>query len=184
MLATLSSYLTIYILSCHDIAKKGLPSSPSNIHILIQIILTPSTLRLPRRCSGRHRDDSAPVGGPYSFIRLHFAAANSHSNVIRTLLIHGAHADRADKPGVTTEMVVRKNGKEGLADMLKEWLASKDRNSRGMLKMGPGRRGSRALRGRWTHWRTRDCTSSNQFGNEVREWGQTRESRWSHSRRE
>ena len=85
---------------------------------------------LLRPNSDRHRDASAPIVGSSGSTALHFAAANGHSNVVRTLLLHGAHADRADKYGVTPEMLARENGKEGMAEVLKEWLANKDRDLR------------------------------------------------------
>ena len=54
-----------------------------------------SPCRLPRRYSDCHRDISTPVvGSSGSTPPSHFAAANGHTNVIRTLLLHGAHADK------------------------------------------------------------------------------------------
>src|ERR1700683_994189 len=70
-------------------------------------------IRLSRRYSYGDRDTSAPIVGSSGSIPLHFAAANSHENVVRTLLLHGAHADHADKHGVTPEILARENGKEG-----------------------------------------------------------------------
>ncbi|KIM74769.1 hypothetical protein PILCRDRAFT_14205 [Piloderma croceum F 1598] len=37
-----------------------------------------------------------------------------------------AHTDLVDKHGVTHEMLVRENGKQGMVEMLKEWLAYKN----------------------------------------------------------
>jgi hypothetical protein len=87
-------------------------------------ILTPCILRLPQRYSDRHRDASVSVSivGSCGSTPLHFAAANGHSNVVRTLFLHGAHADRADKHEVMPEMLARESGKEGAADVLNEWL--------------------------------------------------------------
>jgi len=73
---------------------------------------------------------SAPIVGSSGSTPLHFAAANSHTNVVRTLLLHGAHADRADKYSVTQEMLARENGKDSKGDLLKEWLENKDRDLR------------------------------------------------------
>jgi hypothetical protein len=67
-----------------------------------------------------------PIVGSLDSTLLHFAAANGHSNVVRTPLLHGVHADRADKHGVALEMLAWENGKEGTVEMLKEWLANKD----------------------------------------------------------
>ena len=86
--------------------------------------------RLPRRYSDKHRDNSAPIVGSSGSTPLHFAAANGHSSVVRTLLLHGAHADRPDKHGVTPEMLARENGMVATADVLREWLANKDKDLR------------------------------------------------------
>jgi hypothetical protein len=45
-------------------------------------------------------------------------------NVVRTFLFYDTHADLADKHGVTHEILARENEKEGIAEMLKEWLAN------------------------------------------------------------
>jgi len=42
-------------------------------------------------------------------------------------LLHDAHADLGDKPH---EMLAQENGKEGTAEMLKEWLGIKNRDWR------------------------------------------------------
>lgn len=44
------------------------------------------------------------------------------------LLLHGVHADRPDKHGVTPEMVARESGRDDTADVLREWLANKDKD--------------------------------------------------------
>jgi len=61
--------------------------------------------RLPRHCSDRRRDTSAPIIGLAGSTPLHFAAANGHTNIICTLLLHGDHVDRVDEHGVTPEML-------------------------------------------------------------------------------
>jgi len=38
-----------------------------------------------------------PIVGSSGSTPLHFAAANGHISVVRTLLLHGAHADRVEK---------------------------------------------------------------------------------------
>ncbi|EIM79926.1 ankyrin, partial [Stereum hirsutum FP-91666 SS1] len=53
---------------------------------------------------------SHPIVGSSGSTPLHFAAANGHTNVVLLLLLHGARADRADKHGVTAEMVARQGG--------------------------------------------------------------------------
>ena len=49
---------------------------------------------------------TVPIVGSSSSTPLHFVAANGHTTIICTLLLHGTHADRADKSGVTPEMSV------------------------------------------------------------------------------
>jgi len=116
--------------------------------ILIYLIYTPTIIiyihtnttqknRLPRRYSDRHRDASAPIVGSSGSTPLHFAAANGHTSVVRTLLLHGAHADRADKHGVTPEMLARENGMETTADALRE-AVNKDRDLRERSGSGSG----------------------------------------------
>jgi len=85
--------------------------------------------RLPRRYSNKRRDTSVPIVSSSGSAPLHFPAANGHRNVARTLLSHGAHADR-QKHGVTPEMLARGNEKEDTADVLKEWLENKDKDLR------------------------------------------------------
>jgi ankyrin repeat protein len=48
---------------------------------------------------------------------IHPAAVNGHTDIVRALLLHGAHADRADKHGVTPEVLARDNRIEGKADI-------------------------------------------------------------------
>ncbi|KAF9244988.1 ankyrin repeat-containing domain protein, partial [Melanogaster broomeanus] len=66
--------------------------------------------RLPRRYSDRGRDTAGPIVGTSGSTPLHFAAANGHLMVIRTLLSHGALPDRADKHAITPELIARQNG--------------------------------------------------------------------------
>ncbi|KAJ7497030.1 hypothetical protein FB451DRAFT_1017267 [Mycena latifolia] len=87
--------------------------------------------RLPRRYSNdKNRDTSAPIVGTSGSTPLHFAAANGNTNIVTTLLLRGAHANRADKHGITPEMLARQNGWEECADVLKEWILNKDRDLR------------------------------------------------------
>ncbi|TFK62247.1 ankyrin, partial [Pluteus cervinus] len=67
--------------------------------------------RLPRRYSNdKNRDTSAPIVGTSGSTPLHFASANGNTQVVLTLLLHGAHPDRPDKHGVTPEMLARQHG--------------------------------------------------------------------------
>lgn len=100
------------------------------ISLLFVIALRPIYHRLPRRYSDRNRDNSAPIVGSSGSTPLHFAAANGHTDVVRTLLLHGAHADRPDKHGVTPEMLARESGMDDTAELLKEWLLNKDKDLR------------------------------------------------------
>ena len=61
---------------------------------------------------------------------LHFAAANGNSNVVTLLLLHGAHADRADKHGITPEMLAQQNGWVECAKVLNDWILNKDQDLR------------------------------------------------------
>jgi len=94
------------------------------------VIVTSSSLshfawvRLPRRYSDRSRDGTAPIVGMSGSTPLHFAAANGHVTVVRTLLAHGAIPDRADKHGVTPELIARENGWIECAELLAECAAS------------------------------------------------------------
>ena len=69
--------------------------------------------RLSRCDSNHHWDTPFPMAGSQ------IAAANGHTNVIHTLLLYVAHADHMDKHGVTSEMLVRDNGKGSMVDMLR-----------------------------------------------------------------
>ncbi|KAG6813126.1 hypothetical protein H0H92_013750 [Tricholoma furcatifolium] len=87
--------------------------------------------RLPRRYSNdKNRDSSAPIVGTSGSTPLHFAAANGNTAAVNLLLLHGAHADRSDKHGVTPEMLARQHGWLECAEVLKQWLVNKDRDLR------------------------------------------------------
>ncbi|KAG6844387.1 hypothetical protein H0H87_007291 [Tephrocybe sp. NHM501043] len=87
--------------------------------------------RLPRRYSNdRNRDSSAPIVGTSGSTPLHFAAANGNTEAVNLLLLHGAHANRPDKHGITPEMLARQHGWLECADVLKQWLLNKDRDLR------------------------------------------------------
>ncbi|KAH7888341.1 hypothetical protein F5I97DRAFT_683933 [Phlebopus sp. FC_14] len=90
--------------------------------------------RLPRRYSDRNRDATAPIVGTSGSTPLHFAAANGHLTVVRTLLSHGAHPDRTDKHGVTPELIARQNGWIECANLLAQCVAlarERERAARG-----------------------------------------------------
>ena len=61
---------------------------------------------------------------------LHFAAANGNSDVVTLLLLHGAHADRADKHGITPEMLAQQNGWVESVKVLNNWILNKDQDLR------------------------------------------------------
>ena len=48
------------------------------------------------------------------------------TNVVKPLYLHLAHANRADKHGVTQEMLARENGQDSKAEAFEEWLAKRD----------------------------------------------------------
>lgn len=82
--------------------------------------------RLPRRYSNeKHRTSGLAVGASGS-TPLHFAAANGHMAVVRLLLEHGAAPDRADKHGVTPQMLARENGWVECAELLEAWKGSRE----------------------------------------------------------
>ncbi len=96
------------------------------------IILTdPDIKRLPRKYSNeRGRDSSTPIVGTTGSTPLHFASANGNIEVINLLLLHGAHADRPDKHGVTPEMISHQNGWVECSTILRDWIENKDRDLR------------------------------------------------------
>ncbi|KAJ7496840.1 hypothetical protein FB451DRAFT_1017209 [Mycena latifolia] len=101
------------------------------VNLLIERGADVNAPRLPRRYSDdKNRDTSAPIVGTSGSTPLHFAAANGKTNIVTTLLLRGAHASRADKHGITPEMLARQNGWEECADVLKEWILNKDRDLR------------------------------------------------------
>jgi hypothetical protein len=61
---------------------------------------------------------------------LHFAAANGNSDVVTLLLLHGAHANRADKHGITPEMLAQQNGWVECVKVLNDWILNKDQDLR------------------------------------------------------
>ncbi|KAF8160875.1 hypothetical protein B0H34DRAFT_795730 [Crassisporium funariophilum] len=97
--------------------------------------------RLPRKYSNdKNRDSSAPIVGTSGSTPLHFAAANGNTDVVTLLLLHGAHANRPDKHGVTSEMLAQQNGWLECASVIKNWILNKDRDLR--EREGPETRAS------------------------------------------
>ncbi|KAJ3927128.1 MAG: hypothetical protein NXY57DRAFT_965775 [Lentinula lateritia] len=95
--------------------------------------------RLPRRYSNeKNRDSSAPIVGTTGSTPLHFAAANGNKNVIITLLMRGAHADRRDKHGITPAMLAEQYGWLECADVLNSWVKDKDRDLRERVQPDEG----------------------------------------------
>ncbi|KAF8828787.1 uncharacterized protein C8R40DRAFT_1145246 [Lentinula edodes] len=95
--------------------------------------------RLPRRYSNeKNRDSSAPIVGTTGSTPLHFAAANGNKNVIITLLMRGAHADRRDKHGITPAMLAEQYGWLECADVLNNWVKDKDRDLRERVQPDEG----------------------------------------------
>lgn len=87
--------------------------------------------RLPRKYSlDKGRDTSAPIVGTSGSTPLHFAAANGNTDVVLLLLLHGAHPNRADKHGVTPEMLATQNGWVECGKVLSDWAVNKDRDLR------------------------------------------------------
>ncbi|KAH9949017.1 hypothetical protein B0H21DRAFT_731219 [Amylocystis lapponica] len=101
------------------------------VRLLIEKGADVNAPRLPRRYSSdKNRDTSAPIVGTSGSTPLHFACANGHITVVRTLLLHGAHPDRPDKHGVTPEMIARQNGWVACADIVQQWSQNKDKDLR------------------------------------------------------
>ncbi|KAF5322015.1 hypothetical protein D9619_001500 [Psilocybe cf. subviscida] len=101
------------------------------VKVLIDHGADVNAARLPRKYSiDKGRDSSTPIVGTSGSTPLHFAAANGNTDVVSLLLLHGAHADRADKHGVTPEMLATQNGWVESASLLREWIANKDRDLR------------------------------------------------------
>ncbi|ETW80296.1 hypothetical protein HETIRDRAFT_319931, partial [Heterobasidion irregulare TC 32-1] len=82
---------------------------------------------LPHHASHPSHPSNIAIGTTGS-TPLHFAAANGHTGVALTLLQRGARADRADKHGVTPEMIARQNGWLGCADAIGAWVRERDRD--------------------------------------------------------
>ncbi|KAG1870471.1 hypothetical protein C8R48DRAFT_698760 [Suillus tomentosus] len=97
------------------------------VNLLIQHGADVNASRLPRRYSDRSRDSAAPIVGTSGATPLHFAAANGHASVVRTLLMHGAHPNRPDKHGITPEIIARQNGWVECADILASEMLARAR---------------------------------------------------------
>lgn len=97
------------------------------VNLLIKHGADVNAPRLPRRYSDRSRDSAAPIVGTSGATPLHFAAANGHASVVRTLLIHGAHPNRPDKHGITPEIIARQNGWIECADILASEMLARAR---------------------------------------------------------
>ncbi|OCH86374.1 hypothetical protein OBBRIDRAFT_761438 [Obba rivulosa] len=101
------------------------------VRLLIEKGADVNAPRLPRRYSSdRNRDNSAPIVGTSGSTPLHFACANGHTNVVLTLLLHGAHPGRPDKHGITPEVIARQNGWIACADVVRQWSHNKDKDLR------------------------------------------------------
>ncbi|KAJ6603145.1 hypothetical protein B0H10DRAFT_648810 [Mycena sp. CBHHK59/15] len=116
------------VLPLHAAAAGG---NEGVVKLLIERGADVNAPRLPRRYSNdKNRDTSAPIVGTSGSTPLHFAAANGNTNIVTTLLLRGAHANRADKHGITPEMLARQNGWDECAEVLKSWIVNKDRDLR------------------------------------------------------
>jgi hypothetical protein len=89
-------------------------------------------------------------------------AANGHAHVVRTLTLHVAHADRADKHSVTPEMLAKNNRKGSTAEALRDSLKNKDKDLR-LRCRGRVWAGKRAPRALWIPSRGNGFTSSSPF---------------------
>jgi hypothetical protein len=63
---------------------------------------------------------SASIVGSSGSTLLHFAAANSRTNILRTLLLCAPRTDRANNHRVIPEMPARETEKDWTAEVLKE----------------------------------------------------------------
>ncbi|KIM73561.1 hypothetical protein PILCRDRAFT_81007, partial [Piloderma croceum F 1598] len=97
------------------------------VELLIEQGVDVDASRLPRCYSNRHRNISAPIVGSSGSTPLHFSAAHGYLSVVHTLPLHKAHAECADKHGVTPEMLAREDCRKSTAKLLKEWLENNDR---------------------------------------------------------
>ena len=109
-------------------ATPPFPLPPLDIIKWALALIVYTVSRLPRRFSDKTRSPSAPIIGTSGSTPLHFATANGHTQVVLTLLRHGARPDRADKHGVTPEALARQNGWLACADAIRDWIANKDRD--------------------------------------------------------
>ncbi|KAJ6495659.1 hypothetical protein C8R47DRAFT_973734 [Mycena vitilis] len=116
------------VLPLHAAAAGG---NEAVVQLLIERGADVNAPRLPRRYSNdKNRDTSAPIVGTSGSTPLHFAAANGNTSIVNNLLLRGAHANRADKHGITPEMLARQNGWDETAQLIKTWMLNKDRDLR------------------------------------------------------